>query len=139
MNMVDAKDLRNAMRASTKLMESGQYEEALAILDRAIKSSLAASPDTAWIRTLYHHAAVIADFAAKPDLVKRYYEESLRCDPKNPRALYGLAKAYSDEGDVQLSVSYAKRCYDVLNEGTHSENRGLLQLIAKRWPELAKR
>jgi len=134
--MSDAIDAKRAMSASTELLASGEYERAMHILDQAIKDCLDSGGERSWTRTLCHHAAIIADFAGRPDLVKGYYEQSLAFDPENARALYGLARVYLELGEAPIAEKYARRCYDAAKQGTDSRNRIWLELIAKRWPQL---
>jgi Tfp pilus assembly protein PilF len=134
--MSDDLNLSGAMRASTMLLEAGEYKKALKLLDEAIKAAIGTGENSSWIPTVCNHAAVVADFAGDHGLVKHYYEQSLTHDSENPRALYGLAKSYLELGDAQLAKSYATRCYESIKHGNHGKGGGLLDLIAKQWPEL---
>jgi Tfp pilus assembly protein PilF len=135
--MNDDANLAQAMRASTELLQAEQYEEALELLENALNAATKAGEKGSWIPTVCNHAAVIADFAGRDDLIKRYYERSLAYDEENPRALYGLAKVFLEQGDAQLAKAYATKCHAVVMRRADRKGRGLLDLISKRWPELS--
>jgi Tfp pilus assembly protein PilF len=137
--MSDDANLASAMHASTRLLEAAEYEKALEVLDKAITTAVKSGQNSAWIPTVCNHAALIADFAGHHNLIKHYYEQSLAHDAENPSALYGLAKICLEQGEVQLAKSYATKCYDIVMGSTDRKGRGLLDLIVKRWPELATR
>jgi Tfp pilus assembly protein PilF len=79
------------MSASTKLLQQDKNDEALRILDEAIEEAVR-DGDKSWVRTLCHHAAIIAEFTENLDLAKHYYEQSLASNPENAQTLYGLAR-----------------------------------------------
>jgi Tfp pilus assembly protein PilF len=128
--------LSRAMRASTKLLEAEQYDKALNLLDEAIKDAMKTGGKTSWIPTVCNHAAVVAGFAGRHDLVKHYYEQSLASDPRNPRALYGVAKHYLEHGDVRIAKSFATKCFDAIQNSTDQKGKGLLELLVKQWPDI---
>lgn len=71
-------------------------------------------------------------------LVKHYYEQSLTYSPDNPIALYGLAEVALEQGDADLAKQYAKRSYAATVQGDDEiAKQGLLDLIAKKWPDIA--
>ena len=51
---------RVAMSASAKLMQNGENEEALRLLDGAIAIAIS-EKENQWVLTLSHHAAVISN------------------------------------------------------------------------------
>jgi Tfp pilus assembly protein PilF len=83
---------RDAMSASTRLMQQDDNEGALRVLDDAIAMAVR-EQENQWVLTLSHHAAVISNFLGNLERVKHYYQQSLSFNPENPRALLGLAKA----------------------------------------------
>lgn len=60
--------LREVMTASTVLMPQDEPQKALELLDEAIAEAI--RDQVPWVSTLYHHAAVIADFAGSPERQK---------------------------------------------------------------------
>jgi len=104
---------RDAMSASTKLMQQDENEEALRLLDDAIAVAMS-EKENRWVLTLNHHAAVISNFLGNLELVKHYYQQSLSFNPDNPRALLGLANVSKEQGEPELAKSYAARCYKAL-------------------------
>jgi Tfp pilus assembly protein PilF len=85
---------------------------------------------------LSHHAAVIASSVGELGLVKHYYEQSLVHNPENPTALYGLADVSLEQGEHELARNYARRCHAAILRSGDEIDRGLLDLLAKRWPEI---
>jgi len=70
--------------------------------------------------------------------VKHYYEQSLRAYPENPRALFGLAKVASEQGEQEAAQEYARRCYKAVTSSDEDViNEGLLELLLLHWPEVA--
>ena len=123
------------MTASAKLaLVDG--DKALRLVDDAIAVAIN-EKDNRWAVKLDHHAAIIAAFLGKTELVKRYYQESLALSPENPVALYGLAKAARDEGDFGLGKEYAARCHKALIEGEEflrDARLESLEMLLKDWP-----
>ena len=66
--------------------------------------------------------------------------QSLAADPENARALYGLASIALDEDDPVTARQYATRCRtSVFRSDDEILKQGLLDLLAKNWPELAEK
>jgi Tfp pilus assembly protein PilF len=128
---------RDAMTASTKLMEQDDHEEALRLLDEAIAMAISEN-ENRWVLTLSHHAAVISNFLGTLSRVKHYYEKSLEFNPENPRALAGLADVAQEQGELQLAREFASRCYKALMEGDHLLKDSRLERLLKKWPEVAQ-
>jgi len=139
--MSDAEDnkswhrYRDAMSASTKLMQQDKNEEALRLLDDAIAVAMSDN-ENLWVLTLSHHAAVISNFLGNLGLVKRYYQQSLSFNPENPRALLGLANVSKEQGEPELAKSYAARCYKALVDGGDFLKDPLLEMLLSKWPEV---
>jgi tetratricopeptide (TPR) repeat protein len=129
---------RDAMSASTKLMQQGENEEALRLLDGAIAMAISEN-ESRWLLTLSHHAAVISNFLGSFSRVKHYYEKSLTFNPENPRALAGLADVAKEQGELELAKEYAARCYRALIEGDDFLKKERLETLLKKWPEVAER
>ena len=117
-------------------MERGEHVDALKLLDEALADAIR-ERDVLWIRTLCHHAAIVSRFTENRASSKRYYEQSLASGPENARALYGLAAVALDEGDPVTARQYATRCRaSLLQTDDGIWKQGLLDLIAKNWPDL---
>ena len=129
-------NLAEAMRSGTKLLETGEYEKALKLLDQAIMGAIGTGENSSWISTVCNHVAVVADFAGHHDFVKHYYEQLLDYDSENSRAFYGLAKFYLDQKEAQTANGYSTKCYEVIMRSSDRKGKELLELITKRWPEL---
>lgn len=137
--MSDLTKFRSAMSASTKLLQQDKDDEALRILDEAIEEAVC-DGDKSWVRTLCHHAAIIAAHNENLDLAKHYYEQSLTSNPENAPALYGLARVYRDQGQPEVAKKYAKRCYDALmRDDTDILKAYLLESLSTDWPEVTRR
>jgi tetratricopeptide (TPR) repeat protein len=130
--------LKKALSDSVELSKLGDLEKALKLLDNAIAIATQEGDHSQSVITLCHHAAVLCHSTGNFTLVKRYYEQSLIHNPDNPRALYGLAKVALDQGDADTARVYAKKSYEVTVEGDDEiAKRGLLDVIAKHWPDIA--
>jgi Tfp pilus assembly protein PilF len=128
---------RDAVSASTKLMQQDKNEEALQLLDGAIAMAISET-ENRWVLTLSHHAAVIARVLADWPRVKHYYEQSLAFNPDNPAELSGLADVAKDQGELALAREYAARCYKVLIEGNDFLKDARLETLLKKWPEVGQ-
>jgi Tfp pilus assembly protein PilF len=133
--MSDIERLKRAIHDSNELWKLGEYKRALKLLDDSIAEAIKENRSS-WIRTLSHHAAVIASSAGDLRLVKHYYEQSLAHNPENPRALYGLANVSLEQGETEQAKRYATKCYEAIRQSDDEIDRGLLELLAKQWPEL---
>jgi|SRR5438477_4997115 len=130
---------RDVITKSVELEKRGEHAPAMELLDEAIAGAIA-DGDVRWIRTLCHHASIISRFTENRASAKRYYEQSLAADPENARALYGLASIALDEGDPVTARQYATRCRtSVFRSDDEILKQGLLDLLAKNWPELAEK
>ena len=128
---------RDAMSASTKLMQQGENEEALRLLDGTIAMAMSEN-ENQWVLTLSHHAAVISNFLGNCSQVKHYYEKSLAFNPENPRALSGLADVAKEQGELELAKQYAARCYKALIGGDDFLKKERLETLLKKWPEVSR-
>jgi len=133
--MSSLEQLRLAVNSSSELWKAGAHEKALKLLDDAIAAAIK-EKDSSSIRTLSQHAAVMANWVGDLRRVRYYYEQSLAYNPENPMALYGLARVSAEEGEHDLAKRYAARCYQAVLHSDDEIDRGLLELIAKQWPEL---
>ena len=130
---------RDAMAESVNFMEKEQDEEALRLLDDAIAMAMSEN-EKSWVLTLSHHAAVISNSLRNFSREKHYYEKSLEFNPENPIALYGLAQVALEQGDTDLAKQFAKRSYEATVQGDDEiAKRGLLDLIAMKWPDIASK
>jgi tetratricopeptide (TPR) repeat protein len=137
--MPDPTKFRSAMSASTKLLQQDKNNQALGMVDEAIEEAVR-DGDNSWVRTLCHHAAIIARFTENLDLAKYYYEQSLASNPENAQALYGLARVYRDQGRPEVARIFAKRCHDALmRDDTDILKPHLLESLSTDWPEVTRR
>jgi hypothetical protein len=129
---------RDAMTESSGLL--GQdARKALSLVDESIAQAIREN-EPLWVRTLCHHAAIISGFLGDQQLVEHYYQQSLAFVPDNPAALYGLAKAAQERGELETARLYAARCYKAISDGDDDiMKQGLLDLVIKHWPEVADR
>jgi Tfp pilus assembly protein PilF len=134
--MTEENRFKIAITSSLKLVENGEHEEALKLLDDSIAEAKQ-DHNVPWIRTLCHHAAIVSRFTENLTSARRYYEESLTSDPENPRALYGLAAVALDQGELELAKQYATRCHAaILRCEDEVLKQGLLDLLVKHWPDI---
>ena len=136
--MNEAQRYRSAITGSLDLLKLGKEQEALKLLDDAIAVAIQKGDRSSVVCTLCHHGAVLCHMSGNLSHAKRYYEQSLRSIPENPMALFGLARVALDQGDAITARQYAKRSYDATVSGDDEiAKRGLLDMIAKHWPDIA--
>jgi tetratricopeptide (TPR) repeat protein len=128
---------RDAMSASTKLIQKDDNEGALRLLDDAIAMAMR-EQENQWVLTLSHHAAVLANFLGDPEREKNYYQESLSFNPENPSALLGLAKVAKKQREPEVAKGYAARCYKALMHGDDFLKDARLETLLKEWPDIAE-
>jgi hypothetical protein len=130
---------KDAMTNSLVLAERDMNVDGLELPDEAITQAIR-DDDIRSVCALCHHTANISGFNGNWASVKRYYSQSLACDPENARALYGLAAAALHEGDPVTGRQYATRGYrSTLRSDGEILKLGLLDLIVKNWPELVEK
>ena len=136
--MTEENRFKVAVTSSLNLVERGEHEKALKLLDDCINEAKL-DHKVPWIRTLCHHAAIVSRFSENLASAQHYYEESLASDPENARALYGLAAVALDHGDLEIAKNYAARCYTAIMRCDDDVLRqGLLDLVLKHWPDIAE-
>ena len=128
---------RDAMSASTNLIQQDDNEEALRLLDDAIAIAMR-ELENQWVLTLSHHAAVLSNFLGDLERVKHYYQQSLSFNPEDPRALVGLANVAKEQGEPELAKGYAAQCYKSLMHGDAFLKDARLETLLKEWPDIAE-
>jgi tetratricopeptide (TPR) repeat protein len=136
--MGELDELTRSMRDSNKLWREGDPRSALRLLDRSIEEAVRQNKNQ-WVQVLCRHAARISEAINDLPLVKRYNEEALRYVPDNPLALYGLAKVLAEQGESEQAKVYATKCVEAVARSGDEIHDAVLDLIAKRWPELTQR
>lgn len=130
--------LRDPLMNSLKLAGSGQYQEAMQLMDGVIAEAIKEGDElTAGI--VIRHAALLNGSERDRSLEKHYYEQFLTACPDSPRILYESADTAMEEGHVDLAKQYAKRCYRaVLSKDNEKIKRDLLDLVLERWPDVSE-
>lgn len=137
--MANNNEFKDLINKSLELEKSGKHASAMELLDEAIAEAVRIG-DVRWISTLCHHAAVLSRFDGNSEPATRYYEQSLASNPENAVALYGLAAVALDQGDHAMARQYATRCHaSIVRTDDKILKMGLLDLIAKNWPDLAEK
>ena len=138
--MGEENQFRVAITNSLKFNDQGENAEALKLLDNAIAKA-ERDGNVSWIRTLCHHAAIVASFNENLTAAQLYYEKSLGSDPENAKALYGLAAVALDQGHPEIAEQYAKRSHTAILRLNDDDflKQGLLDLLLKHWPNIADR
>jgi tetratricopeptide (TPR) repeat protein len=138
--MGEENQFRVAITNSLKFNDQGENAEALKLLDDAIAKA-ERDGNVSWIRTLCHHAAIVARFNENLTAAQLYYEKSLGSDPENAKALYGLAAVALDQGHPEIAEQYAKRSHTAILRLNDDDflKQGLLDLLLKHWPNIADR
>ena len=101
--------LRDVVNRSSELARAGDVGAALALLDVELAKGES-------VGLLTRHAAVLSEAAGDLERARRYYEEGVRCSPRDPMALYGLATILEklglrEEARAQARAAYAE-CRD---------------------------
>lgn len=135
--MSNLEQLKHVIQQSSELSKVGEDEKALALLDDALTRAVREN-QVMWVRILSHHAAVISDSIGDLRRVRSYYEQSLASNPENTRSLYGLARALQREGETNLAMQYASKCYESIQNSEDELDRALLELLLDSWPEFGK-
>lgn len=138
--MLDTSALGAAMLQSARLWSEDQNPEALKILDDWITRAEREN-EVAWIDILCGQASMIAGEMNDLPLVKQYCEKVLSHENETnlteAMAHYRLASAMFRHGEVDLAKQHAARSYALVAHATRGEERGLLELLAKCWPEIS--
>lgn len=135
--MSDLDALKTAVKETSELSKKGQHREALRLLNDAIADAKHQNRSR-WVQLLSQHAAVIADSYGDLSLVRHYCEEMVNTAPENAMARYALADVLFRQGSTDLAKQQAMRSYSLVEHTDTAEARGLLELIAKRWPEITQ-
>ena len=137
--MTTNNEFKDVISKSVELEKRGGHASAMELLEETIAEAVR-NGDVRWIRVLCHHAAIMCRFHENWEAAKRYYQQSLVSDPENGRALYGLAAVALDQGDPVTARQYAARCHaSIVRTDDEILKTGLLDLIAKNWPDLAEK
>ena len=126
--------LKRRVRDSSELSKAGRANDALKLLAVSIHTALKANKVN-WFQTLCRHASVIADSIGDLASVRRYRRLAVQHAP-NAQNLYGWADVLLREGDAETARSMAAKAYDLIRESSDELDRGLAELLIKRWPEL---
>lgn len=133
--MSDIERLKRIIRESGELSRTGEDKRALKLLDDSIAQAIQES-NVAWVRTLCRHAAVLCDHAGELDLVRRYRERILAYSPDDTLSLYALADISFRQGRRDEGRDYAADCYQICRRRGTSEDKALIEVLLKQWPEL---
>jgi tetratricopeptide (TPR) repeat protein len=131
-------ELKFIVSRSVELSQSGEYQEALKIIDEAIARA-APQKKTLWAKVLSRHAVAIARSARDDDSIRRFCEQIIRYDPDDATARYVLADVLLRQEQVDLARQQALMSYAAAERSNSPEGRGIIELILKTWPEIASR
>jgi hypothetical protein len=130
--------LHNALLRSLKLSGSGQYQEALRLMDEVIAEAIKEGDGLSAL-VLIDHAALLNGVERDRSLVKHYIELFLTYSPENPRVLYESADLAMEDGQIEIAKQYAKRCHQAILQSEDDKiKKDLLDLVLHRWPEFAE-
>ena len=138
--MLDTSALGAAMLQSVRLWGENRSPEALDILDDWIARAEQEN-EIAWVDMLCGQAAMIAGEMDDLRLIKRYCEKVLSHENEarliEAMAHYRLAHAMFRHGEVDLAEKHAAKSYALVVQPTTDEERGLLELLVKCWPQIS--
>jgi hypothetical protein len=138
--LLDISALGAAMLQSARLWGEDQNPEALKILDEWIARAEREN-ETAWVDILCGQASMIAGEMDDLRLTRQYCEKVL--SHENETALtqamahYRLANSMFRHGEVDLGKQHAARAHALVAHPTKDEERGLLELLIRVWPEIS--
>jgi hypothetical protein len=133
--MMDISRLGAAIKRSIELVESNQRVVAFQLLDDAIPEA-AGENDRQRVRTLCHHASVLAHRGDQRRLTKHYREKSLQYNPDDTMALSRLADCAQEEGEIEAAAECAKRRHQaILQSDNQLDKSHLLGMLLAGWPD----
>jgi hypothetical protein len=139
--MADFNFATDCMMPSTELWRRRLHAEALKLVDTGVAEA-EHEKQISWVQILCLHASVIAESMGDLGLVRRYCEKALSCEAgdtsRNALALYCLADAMFRQGETDPARQHAARCYALVAHSSTGEDRGLLKLLTKKWPDIAE-
>jgi hypothetical protein len=137
--MADLSLLHNVLCRSIQLWGKGQHGEALKLLDESIAKAKREN-DNLWIKPLCVQASLIAESMGDLQLVKHYSAEILSHEPRSTlqkaMTLYMLADASFRQNEPDAAKRHAAQAYALVVQSSAKEDRELLQLLTKRWPDV---
>ncbi|HEX4002871.1 MAG TPA: hypothetical protein VHX36_09485 [Candidatus Acidoferrales bacterium] len=134
--MASASSLGDILIQSTELWRSGQHAKALTLIDEWIAKMEEKKDVGTSVQLLRMHACLIAGAMNDWRLVRHYCDEVLAVEPENALTFYTLADAMFRQGEVNLAKLKAARAYALVCHSHDARDRGLLELLIKRWPEI---
>jgi len=135
--MKEIDQLKRTVNESSELSKKGEHLKALRLLDAAIAQAVQENRSL-WVRVLSRHASALADDMGDLQLVRRYREQCLAEDPKNPMALSSLANVLQKQGEKKLARQYAVEAYRLSSQRATELDRALIQSLLQKWPDLQK-
>jgi hypothetical protein len=91
-----------------------------------------------WVRTLCHHAAVLANAMGDVRREIQYAEQALPHADNYRFALYNFAQLLLRGGEVARAEHYAREAHTLaLAQGKTEADRDLVAAIHKQWPDLS--
>jgi hypothetical protein len=136
--MRDVDRVRHTVNESSRLSKVGDNWGALRLLDDLLVVAIREKRGD-WVRLLSRHAAAISDSMGNLGLVRHYLEQVLAVEPDDTTALYGLADILFRMGETDAAMQPAAKCYEVsVRRGTEKDHV-MIQMIAKRWPEVCSK
>lgn len=137
--MLDTVALGAAMLQSSRLWGKNQNSEALKILDEWIAKAEREN-EIDWVDTLCGQASMVAGSMDDLRLVKLYCEKVLSHKGESTftwaMAHYRLADTMFRHSEIDLAKQHAAKSYALVAHAPGDEDRGLLELLVKNWPEI---
>jgi hypothetical protein len=129
--------LRRAIEASTRFARAGDPQQALLVLDDSIGEAIR-SGRADWVSLLTSNAVILCDVTGDLTRARRYCEQCLAHVPDDPWTAYRLANVLLRQGESDLAKRHAARSYSLVTHSDRKRDRGLIDLLAKEWPEVSK-
>jgi hypothetical protein len=133
--MEELEIVKDAVDESTELWKKGRPTDALKLLDESIALAEKENRPVS-VKILSMHASVISGSVGNLGLVRQYCERVLSHEPENALALYSLADVLFRQGEVGPAKRYAAMSYSLVAHSSSLEDRGLLDVLTKKWPDV---
>ncbi len=137
--MLDTSALGAAMIESARVWGKDRNPDALKIIDEWIAKA-EAEKEFAWVDVLCGQASMIAGEMDDLRLIEQYCEKVLSHENEailtTALAHYRLADAMFRHDKVELAKQHAAKSRNLVANSSEIEDRGMLELLVKRWPEI---
>jgi len=128
---------RLAMKDSLGFLRSGEYAQALEILDSTLAQAIQENQGT-WVKIICLHGEVVAHHMGDEVREIRYAEQALPYAKDYRFAAYNFAQLLLRNGQLDHAQRYATEAYELSVLSESKADRDLTAAILKQWPDIAQ-